>query len=439
MSAADEPGGSVECALSVSRVEEQLREIYDVDAMRDGLAKLLRQQGHGAPRGSEAAGLTIRQLQEGLRRERGLPILAQVTYPHFEAALARMVADAGDEGLVVQAGKALYGYDEAALPTSLSDGWRAWLKAYAPEPPAKEDVKQRVRQALAQAGTAGLPLRDLTTSLSHHSTTPSEVSRAVAELVNDREAAVEQEEDRYPDDGTLHHGALREAAQVWLNDYAPPDDRAARRRIRELVQEAGEEGRPWGQVKAHLQAEGIALPAAERAVERLMQRAEVTAYEPDAGAMLHDSRLLTDAHLLRLPQPFVYPPPPADWQTFRVDIPAYRLPANVGLLLGEFRSRVPEDGQVTEVVVTARPGDAEADPLFGSDEQAAQMARVQAEHRLTWQFEPSTTKDALLNLTQRLLKRLGDQGEVIVEAVVYGRKQTQWQTEWYTMQPSYKP
>ncbi len=412
----------VDCELSVSSVREKLREQYDVDAMREGIARLLRQQGREAARGSEQAGLTIGQIRQGLRRERGLPILADATEENFENALREMVKDAGENGIVVRAGRALYGYyGEVALPRGLSDDWRVWLKPFAPEPPAPEDVKQRVRQELAKAERAGIPvdvLKKVVTRETGRAT--DEVARAIAELVNDKEAVIEQGDKRYPDDETLSSSVLSNEGQVWLAEYAPPDDRKARARILELVREAGEEGITWGQVKAHLQAEGIEQPAIERAMARLMERAEVAAYEPEGVSTLHDLRLLTDAHVLRLPPTYRPSLPPPGWKPFSVTIQPYLVPKNTDLLVGELGTRVMEGGRINKVTFTVCPPEHAADPLFGGSEEATTLAQVRVEHNLTWQFHQPVNKDALLNLVARLLRQLGEKGELIVGAVVSG-------------------
>ena len=398
----------VECALSVSSVKEKLRETYDVDALREGVARLLRAQGRGKPKGSEQAGLTIRQVREGLWRERGLPILAHATSENFENALQRMAQDASDNGIVIQAGRALYGYEETALPGVLSDDWRIWLKPYAPEPPAKEDVKQRVRQELAKVREQGLGVRDLKTIATRETGLATEEAvRAVVELVNDNEAIVEQGEARFPDDGRLSSAVLTNEGHVWLAGHAPPDDRKARSRILELVRGAGEKMIPYGQVQAHLSAEGLTAPAVERAVEQLMADTLVECYDANGQTVL---RLRKEVSTLL----------PSGWQPFDVRIQPYRIPMSTDLLADEFRTRLRDGCRIKEVTFLARPADKVVDPLFGRDENVARLARVQMEHKLTWQFEQPTSKEALLNLVTNLLRELGRKGEVFVEALLQG-------------------
>lgn len=420
----------VECELSVSSVEEKLREQYDVDAMREGIARLLRQQGRGAAKGSEQAGLTIGQIRQGLRRERGLPILGDATHTNFDDALRRMVQDAGSNAIVVQAGKAIYGYDETELPVALSDDWRVWLKPYAPEPPAKEDVKQRVRQELAKAGKAGITVLELKSIVTGGTgAATDEVVRAVVELVNDGEAVVEQnvaqasslhDDARYADDGMLSGSVLRDDGRVWLAEQTPPDDRKAQARILELVQNAGEAGIEWEQVQAHLTAEGITTSAIDRAVERLMadSNSPVEYCTADGRPVIRERSLLTPTTILWLRKSPLLSISPG-WRTFSIPIQPYRLPTSADLFVSEFRMRVADGSRIEVVIFTARPADF-TDPLFGTDEQARHLAQVQAEHKLTWTFQQPASKDALLKLVSDLVDSMKEKGEVILEAVVSG-------------------
>jgi len=304
----------------------------------------------------------------------------------------------------------------------LSDDWRVWLKPFAPEPPAKEDVKQRVRQELAKAEKAGVAVRDLKSVVTRETgAATDEVVRAVVELANDNEAVVEQGDARHPDDGALSGGILSNDAQVWLKESAPPDDRKARTRILELVQDAGEEGILWANVVAHLEAEGVPAPARDRAVQRLMADVNgiVECYDQDSQMVIRERSLLNPATILRLRKEMPPPSPPSGWKPFNIPIQPYRLPMSAELLISEFRTRVTEGTRITTVTFTARPADA-ADPLFGADEQAKLLAQVQAEHKLTWTFRQPISKDALLNLVSNLLDALKDKGEVTIEATVNG-------------------
>jgi len=413
----------MECELSMSSVEEKVREQYDLDAMREGIARLLRAQGRDKPKGSEQAGLTIGQIQQGLRRERGLPILTHATNANFEDALRRMVEEASDNGVVVQAGRVLYGYyEETRLPAALSDDWRVWLKPYAPEPPAKEDIKQRVRQELARALRTGVVVSDLKSIITGEAgVATDEAVRAVVELVNDNEAVVEQGGERYPEDGMLVRGALTNGARVWLAEHAPPDDRKAQRRILDLVQAAGEEGITWGHVQAHLSTEGISLPTLQRAVERLMEGSQgmVEFYDASAQHMIRDPGMVSETAVLRVRKE-VLPPPSLGWQPLVLSIQPYRVPMSTDLLLGEFHTKLTSGCRIREVMFILRPPDDAADPLFGQDEQAMQLARIQTEHKLVWRFERPVSKEALINLVSNLLGQLAMKGEFLVEATVRG-------------------
>ena len=412
----------VECKLSRDAVYAKLVEIYDESAFRDGFAKLLRYQGTQAPKGSEQAGLTIRQIRDGLRRERGLPVLGEPTSAIFEQALRSMVMDQSDSGVVAQVRKALYGYGEEALPEPLSDDWRVWLKSYAPEPPAKTEVKEQVRQECARARSEGVVVSELRRRVVERTgASADEVRRAIMELVNDREAVLERDDERCPDDGHLPIDKVRDDATVWFMEEAPPDDRRARGRILELVRQAGEAGIAWGQVKAHLQAEEMGDSAVQRAIDRLFQRSAVKAYEADQQMALHDPRVLTDTHLLRLPKSYEGGEGGREERhSFSTTIQPYRLPASADLLIEEFRNRLTEEVHITEVAFTVHPASGEADPLFGADEQVRKIAKLEAQHRLTWYFDPSVSKEVLLNLVVRQVERLKDEGEIILDAAVRG-------------------
>lgn len=411
---------SVECELSVRSVEEKLREQYDVDAMRDGIARLLRSQGRNAPKGDDRAGLTIGQIRQELQRERGLPILSSATDENFEKAIRQMVQDKGENGIVVQAGKALYGYEETALPLSLSDDWRVWLKPYAPEPPAKEDVKQRTRQELARAGKDGITVRSLKSKVTGETgAATDEVARAIVELVNENEAVVEQGEGRYPEDGPIDRSALSDEGRVWLKEYAPPDDRKARQRLVELVRNAGEEGIRWEDVLAHFRAEGIGDFAIDRAIRRLMEDGAVKCYDKDRQMVIHEPGPLSPEIVLRLPKSIPLPPLSPGRQPLHLSIGPFRLPTSADLLMDEFRTKVPEGSRIAEVIFSARPA-GDSDLLFGADETVGRLAEVQAEHKLIWRFHTPVGKDALINLVGNLLDALKEKGEVTLEATLSG-------------------
>jgi len=393
----------VSCSLSLKDVETKLRETYDENAFQDDIAKLLRHQGKQAQKGSEQTGLTVRQIREGLRREKGLSMLGGPTDEVFERALLDMVY----KSVVVQVGRMPYGHDEEMkLPTPIRDDWRVWLKPYAPEPPAKPDVKERVRAKLAQAKGKGISVEDLRRYVvSELGVKAEEVRRAVQELVNTREVVLERDGERYPDDGYLPIDKVRDEALIWLSDDAPPDDRKARKEILALVKQAGEKGITWGQVKAHLEAGGIEESASERAIDRLLKENELT------SGTIHEVSLLTDTTVLHLP---FRGPSPEEVRPLRVDVPPYRLPDNAELFLGELRSRIPEDARIDKVIFKVRPADSE-DPIFGSDEQWFQLALPRAYHELEWQFHHPVSKERLMNLVVRTVERLGEKGSLTIE------------------------
>ena len=413
----------MECGLSAKSVEEKIHEQYDVDAMREGVAKLLSAQGRDKTKGSEQSALTLAQIRQGLRRERGLPILALPTSESFENAIRRMVQDSGENGIVVQAGRALYGYEEITLPSVLSDDWRIWLKPFAPEPPAKEDVKQRVRQELARAQVKGVIIRDLKSAVTYETgLATEEVVRAIVEMVNDHEAIVEQDETRYPDDGWLSGGSLIDDGRAWLKEHAPADDRKVRSRILTLVKDAGEEGMTWKQVQTHLSAEGTLIAAIQRGVERLIGDVEsaVEFYDEKGQQIIREPKLPTDNTVLRIRKEVLPPPQPPSWKAFSLNIQPYRLSTSRDLLMAELRSKVKNESRIKEVIFTVRPVEDTVDPLFGKVRDDTGLGQVHVEHRLTWQFLQTITKEALLNLITHLFEILKEKGEVTIEVIVSG-------------------
>lgn len=402
------------CPLSGNAIRQAIRNAYDVDSIRQGLTRLLRQAGQGAARGSETAGLTVGQLQDGLRRYPGLPMV--VDKDRLEEALRAMVADSSPEsGVVVQAGRVLYGYEGPPLPSVISLDWRVWLKKYGPEPPARADVKQRVRQELARARENGIAVRDLKRAVTDAiGTATAETARALAELVQEGEAVLEQGFQRYPDDGPLSSEGIQDGGHAWLAEYAPPDSRQAEQRILEMLAQAGERGLLFSQARAQLELEGLPAGAVQRAITRLRAAGQVSLYTPDGQALLGEA--IPEDYLLRSSK--AYPPPPwPSGQSFAVSVGPYRF---LDQLLDELKSRLPRGGQVQEVLFIVRPFEAAPDPLFGSEEKVRSIARESIEHRLNWKFNSPLNWEALLRLVGRLQERLSGKGEITVEVTVWG-------------------
>lgn len=404
------------CPLSGDGIRQAIRRAYDVDSVRQGLVRLLRQAGQRGARGSEAAGLTVGQLQDGLRRYPGLPIV--VERDRLEEALRAMVADSSPEsGAVVQVGRALYGYEGPSLPSIVSPDWRVWLKKYGPEPPARADVKQRVRQELARAREEGTSVRNLKRIVTDAiGTATAETARALAELVQEGEAVLEQGMSRYPADGPLSSEGVRDDGLVWLTEYAPPDSRQAERRILEVLTQAGDSGLLFSQVRAQLQLEGIPERAIQRAITRLKVTGQVGLYTPDGQALLGEVGL--EEYLLRLPRVYVPPAEPEmAGRPFSIPVGPYRF---LDQLSGDLRARLPEGARIREALFIVRPFEAAPDPLFGPDEEARRVARESIEHRLNWKFDPPLSREALLTLVGRLRERLSGKGDVTVEVTVRG-------------------
>jgi hypothetical protein len=407
----------IECTLSADAVKGKIRLENDVEVVKEGLRKLLRYSGMRVFRGSETAGQTVGQLRRELRTHPGLPILVD---PELLAeALQSMSHDTHPEtGIVVTVGRALYGYDDRPLPF-LTDDCRVWLKAYAPEPPAPQDVKHAVRQALADAGRSGATVQQARAETLDELDVPAQdVLRALAELVNEREAVLEQDEARFPADGNLTSDAITDTGQIWLVAYSPPDDRQARRRLMQLIEGAEPEGITLGDLKSHLTVEGIEESAIQRGLERLLRGRRVAAYlaEETVPTLIHDPSLLTDDTLIRLPvteEPRTRP----GWEPFRLPLGPYRL---LGQFLQDLRARLREDARIQFAHFHISPMGEDPDPLFGRDEELVALAQVTARHELTCEFTHPASKMAFLTITENLVEQLGQVEGIVVSVEVCG-------------------
>ena len=411
----------IECGLSTTDLETVIRHENDIDVVKGGLAKLLRHSGRDAKKGSDQAGLTVGQLKGGLRSHPGLPVLSDSW--QLNEAFKSMVQDVHLEtGIVIAVGKAIYGYDDRALPIPLSDDWRVWLKAYAPEPPAPEDVKHAVRQALAAGGQQGVQAQAIVTDVRGRlQVERQEVLRALSELTNDREAVLEQGETRFPDDGQMASDSILDVARAWLVDHAPPDDRAARRRLMQLLRDAQPEAIPLGDLKQQLAMEGIDMGAIQRGLQRLLQRGEAIAEVTGEGAPytthLGDLSLLGDEALIGLPGQDGPPPPPPTWVPFDLPLGPYRL---LDQLLGDLRARLREEARIRTVAFVVTPTEPGADPLFQLAKELAEAVPVTIRHELCCEFMLPTNKDGALSITQTLLEGLRETGGILVSVRVSG-------------------
>jgi hypothetical protein len=403
------------CVLSADAIRQSIQKVYDVDSVREGLARLLRQAGRRAARGTESAGLTVGQLQDELRRYPGLPMVLDRSI--LERALKAMIADdSAESGAVVQAGRALFGYESVPLPSIISPDWRVWLKKYGPEPPARADVKQRVRQELARAREDGIEVRELQRAVTEAvGTATAEATRALAELVQEGEAVLEQGAGRYPDDGPITSEGIQNSGWAWLREYAPPDARQAEQRILAILAQADESGVAFAQVRTQLELEGLKEATVRRALNRLKSTGQVAIYTAEGQALLGEA--IPDGCLLRLPRMHRPTREPVPVRPFTIPLGPYRF---LDQLVSDLRARLQEAAQIREVLFTVRPFETSPDPLFGHDEEARRIARENVEHRLTWRFEPPIAREALLTLVQRLRERLEKAGEVTAEMTVQG-------------------
>ncbi len=410
---------AIGCALAPDAIKGAILRENDVEVVKGGIGKVLRYYGRSAPKGSEQAGPTFGQLREELRRHTGLPILLQPEDQLAEALRSMIRDEHPGTGAIVSVGRALYGYDARPLP-SLTDDSRVWLRAYAPEPPAPQDVKHAVRQALAESATEGRAVQSIKGEVTYHLGVSSrDVLRALAELVNEMNAVLEQGEKRFPDDGHLSSEAIADNAEVWLSPYAPPDDRQARERIVHLVTAAEPDGITLGELKTHLSLEGIEEAAIERGVKQLLLRREVAALmgEPEAPTLIHDPSLLTDEVLIRLPVVGPPPPLPPEWEPFSLSLGPYRL---LDQFLRDLEARLPEEVRIRSATFQVVPTEDTPDPIFGRDEELAELAEVTTQHQLICTLAHPSSKATFLSVSRRLVERLEQVGKVLLSVEVSG-------------------
>lgn len=395
-------------------VDNKLRETFDLNAFKDAIAKILRAQGRGKRKGQEEAGLTIKQVRDWLRKEIGLPILGEPTESAFKEAIKAMVADESNQtGAVVRIGRAIYGYYPiVTLPQEPQDNWRIWLKEFAPEPPAPEDVKERVRSELQRAEKGGLTVSELQSKLRGEL---QEIRRAIMDLVNSDEVVLETDEERYPEDGHLPVDKVSKDARVWLKDFAPPDDRKPRQEILRLVNEAGEEGVAWGEVRQRLSNLGYEENAIFRALERLRSKGEIV-FVSD-GQVLEDIFVPVLPQEVRLKRLTIYKP--SEDVTAPMEIPVhvsispYRLPENFDLWLSELRNKLEERAQVEHVTFSLSTSI--------SPESVKSIAEVQESWEIRWKFRIPASREEVERLCEELVKSLPSGWQFIVSTKVEGR------------------
>jgi hypothetical protein len=193
---------------------------------------------------------------------------------------------------------------------------------------------------------------------------------------------------------------------VWLAQYAPPDDRQARRRILELVRDAGREGITLGEVRSHLAAEGIVEGAIQRGIARLLLRGEVMAYtgrDETAPTLIRDPELLTDETVIKLPRIDVPPPPPRGREPFTLPLGPYRY---LDQFWRDLAARLQEDARIQSASFRVDPMGEAPDPLFGRDEELVRLAELSVHHELTWTFARPVSKAAFLTVTESLVDQL---------------------------------
>lgn len=409
----------IECALNAVAIKTAIRTANDLDVIKAGLQKVLRFVGRNAPRGTVQAGCTVREIREELRRQTGLPMLVDPA-DQLAEALPIMIRDANpNTGVVVAVGRALYGYDDRYLPLPLSDDWRIWLKLHAPEPPAPEDVRHTVRQALADARVDGLAISRLKTSVSARlEVAIQDLHRAVAELANERDVVLEQGEGRFPDDGHLTSEVIIDSGWAWLTEFAPPDARQARQRIQALVEQSEPHGITVDELRQHLALEGIQTDAFNRAIESLLQHQIVVVERDSALTMIRSADFLATADIIRLPRVGPPSPTPPSHEPFYLPIGPYRL---LDQFLRDVESRLAATALVESFTFQVKPYENAPDPMFGAEVELTSIADLTVEHTFRCTFRTPTSKSGFLALVRRLVERLQQTGEVLLSGEVRGQ------------------
>lgn len=397
--------------LKKEDIDRKLRDIFDLNAFKDAIVKILRAQGKDKKKGDNTAGLTIKEVRDWLRGEVGLPILGEPTENAFKEAIKMMVVDENPQtGAIVQVGRNIFGYPpNTTIPQEPQDGWRIWLKEFGPEPPAPEDVKNKVRSELQRAGKEGATVSNLQSKLRADS---QEVVRAIAELVNFEEAVLETDEERYPDDGHLPVDKVSKDARIWLGEFAPPDDRNSRKEILRLVNSAGDEGILWGEVKQRLASLGCEKEAILRALERLCERNEVLIEREGQVLEVSVATLPEDAKLKR---PFTYKPigvSPKTEMTLHLPIQSYRLPDSIDLWLGELRNKLSESAQIQKVTFTIQTSI--------TPESVRKVAEVVEKWTIQWQFRVPASKGEIEKLCEEWAGKLPSSWQFIVNTEIEG-------------------
>ncbi|MFQ6041619.1 MAG: hypothetical protein ACE5PV_12240, partial [Candidatus Poribacteria bacterium] len=407
----------VECALSQKDIEQAISERNDVDTVKGGIRRVLLQAGQVTPKGSAQAGRTVGEIKKAFREILGFPMLMD-DRQLYDALASMVVDDTPDTGAVVSAGRTLYPYQRVDLPYTLDEQWRIWLRKFAPPPPAKGDVKRAVEQILAEAKKGGKRLSTLCADVAQRAAqdvSKTEVLRALVELIADGQVVLEQEDDRYPDDGAVGSDALIDAASVWLSAFAPPDARTARRRIQELVTKASSEGISVGEIKRLLALENIPEDATVRGLESLLIRGNVVGYDGiQALSVFREMPPLPDSTIIKLPSTTIAPTPPQRKRE-DFDVSPYRL---LSEFLRELKNRLHDEADVKSVRFEVSPADEQEDNFFGVKNAPDEISEVTLRHLLTYRFKHPLNKPALLQLSEELVERLNKHGDVVLTAHV---------------------
>ena len=371
-----------------ARIEATLDRHYDVSAIKEAIREFLEEK--------RQAGCKVRDISEMFRRFLGLPVIRADS--QWQVAL-RALANESRE-VVVRTGRTLYPY-HAPLPEILQEDWEVWLQPFAPPPPPPPGIKEAAERRLRSARESGVRLNNLLAQVQQEGAqdaTAENLLQVMDELIVEAKAVVEDldGEVRSPEGGAIPHGLQLDVLIGWHRDFSPADDRQARKRVLDILDEKEEVG--LGTLTNTLHGEGIADRALRYALRRLINKNRAVIVDAAGNSLFAVPDELSDTYKVR--RPAVVPPPPPP----REIVVDTELCGSPEVMLSLLRDRVPEEGQVTKVEIRAEPSTVTTDPVFGYDWPGSTSTIT---HQLAVQFPLPTTKAAFLSHIENLKDRLG--------------------------------
>jgi hypothetical protein len=202
---------------------------------------------------------------------------------------------------------------------------------------------------------------------------------------------------RSPEGDPIPEEVKLEELHGWHKECAPPDDRGARRRITEILQEKKEI--PLGTLASALHGEGISSAALRRGLQRLQAQRKLIIERHDKETCEVLPIELTDEYIAKVPI-IVPPPPPPLEEEVEIETGTCGTPE---MMLSLLQDRLLEEARIIKAEVQAEPQDPALDPVFGHDWRGS---KVKSTHSLILDFDVPTVKEALLEHLGSLKDRL---------------------------------